>query len=269
MLEQGGKNGVPGLELLTKEQVKKLEPSVNAALGLFSPSTGIVDTHLLMKYFETRAQSSGVTIGYNCKVVGLTRIGQEYVVSVLDSDNEEMELRSEIVVNCAGLGSDAIAAMAGIDTAKASYVIHPCKGEYFSVSNRHRGRLSHLVYPAPTAISLGIHAVLKLDGSLKLGPNAFYVGSAADCDVDPSHQKEFFNAALTYLPFLEFDDLSPDMAGIRPKIQAKDDAFHDFIIRDERDRGLPNCINLIGIESPGLTAAPAIAEHVCDIVEAL
>jgi L-2-hydroxyglutarate oxidase LhgO len=271
LLEQGGKNGVPGLELLTKEQVQKLEPSVNAVLGLLSPSTGIVDTHLLMKYFETRSQSFGVTVGYNCRVFGLTRIGQEYAVAVVDADNEEIELRSEIVVNCAGLKSGAVASMAGIDSTKAAYTIRPCKGEYFSVSNRHRGRLSRLVYPAPTPISLGVHAVLKLDGSLKLGPNAFYVvsASATDYDVDPSHQKEFFEAARTYLPFLEFEDLSPDMAGIRPKTQARGETFRDFEIHEERDRGLPNLINLVGIESPGLTAAPAIAEHVCRIIEAL
>jgi L-2-hydroxyglutarate oxidase LhgO len=269
LLAQGEKNGVPGCTLLTKDMVKTLEPSVDAQLGLLSPSTGIVDTHLLMKHFETRSLLLGVTIGYNCRVTRLARDVLGYVVTLLDADNEEMEIGSEIVINCAGLKSDAVAAMAGIDTEKASYVIHPCKGEYFNVSNRHRGRLSRLVYPAPTPISLGVHAVLKLDGSLKLGPNAFYVGPSADYDVDPSHQKDFFDAARSYLPFLAFDDLSPDMSGIRPKIQTKNGAFRDFEIRQEQDRGFPNLINLVGIESPGLTAAPAIAEHVCDMVNAL
>jgi L-2-hydroxyglutarate oxidase LhgO len=269
LLAQGEKNGVPGCELLTKDLVKTLEPSVEAQLGLLSPSTGIVDTHLLMKYFETRSLVSGVTIGYNCRVTHLARDGGGYVVTLLDADNEEMEIGSEIVINCAGLKSDAVAAMAGIDTENASYTIRPCKGEYFSVSNRHRGRLSRLVYPAPTPISLGIHAVLKLDGSLKLGPNAFYVESSAEYDVDPSHQKEFFEAARTYLPFLAYEDLSPDTSGIRPKTQTKDGAFRDFEIRQEQDRGFPNLINLVGIESPGLTAAPAIAEHVFAMVNAL
>lgn len=271
LLEQGGKNNVPGLELLTKEQITKLEPSVRAGLGLASPSTGIVDTHALMKYFESRSQSLGVTIGYNCRVSGIVRRGCGFAVTVLDADDEEMEIESEIVVNCAGLSSAVVAAMAGIDVSGAGYTIHPCKGEYFSVSNRHRGRLSRLVYPAPTAISLGIHAVLKLDGSLKLGPNAFYVASASatDYDVDPSHRDDFFSAARTYLPFLELTDLRPDMAGIRPKMQTHDGTFRDFVIREERDRGLPNLINLVGIESPGLTAAPAIAEHVAGMVDAL
>jgi L-2-hydroxyglutarate oxidase LhgO len=219
-----------------------------------------------MKYFETAATAQSVTIGYNCRVQGVRREGDGYSVAVLDADGGEMEIRSPIVINSAGLASGAIAAMAGIDTEKHGYVIHPCKGEYFSVSNRHRGRLAHLVYPAPTAISLGIHAVIKLDGSLKLGPNAFYVDKT-DYGVDPSHWQEFFTAAKAYLPFLEIDDLSPDQSGIRPKTQAEGVAFRDFILCHEKEKRLPGFIDLVGIESPGLTAAPAIAEYVAEIVD--
>jgi L-2-hydroxyglutarate oxidase LhgO len=221
-----------------------------------------------MKYFETAAMAQSVTIGYNCRVQGVRREGEGYSVSVLDADGEEMEIRSDIVINSAGLSSGAVAAMAGIDTGKDGYTIHPCKGEYFSVSNRHRGRLAHLVYPAPTAISLGIHAVLKLDGSLKLGPNALYVDKI-DYDVDPSHRQEFFSSAKTFMPFLELDDLSPDQSGIRPKTQVEGEVFRDFIICEEKAKGLPGFIDLVGIESPGLTAAPAIAEYVEKIVEGL
>ena len=268
LFTQGKENGVPGLEMLTGEQVLAREPNIKAELGLWSPTTGIVDTHVLMKYFETAAMAQSVTIGYNCRVQGVQREGDGYSVAVLDADGEEMEIRSRIVINCAGLSSGAVAAMAGIDTAKEGYTIHPCKGEYFSVSNRHRGRLAHLVYPAPTAISLGIHAVLKLDGSLRLGPNALYVDKI-DYDVDPSHRQDFFNTAKAYLPFLEFDDLSPDQSGIRPKTQAEGVAFRDFIVCEEKAKGLPGFIDLVGIESPGLTAAPAIAEYVAEIVERL
>jgi L-2-hydroxyglutarate oxidase LhgO len=268
LFAQGKKNGVPGLEMLTGEQVFAREPNVKAELGLWSPATGIVDTHLLMKFYETGAQAQSVTIGYNCRVQGVRREEEGYSVAVLDADGEDMEIRSQIVINSAGLCSGAIAAMAGIDTVKEGYTIHPCKGEYFSVSNRHRGRLAHLVYPAPTAISLGIHAVLRLDGSLKLGPNAFYVDKL-DYDVDPSHRQDFFCTAKAYLPFLEFDDLSPDQSGIRPKTQAQGVEFRDFVICDEIGKGLPGFIDLVGIESPGLTAAPAIAEYVSGIVDGL
>jgi L-2-hydroxyglutarate oxidase LhgO len=202
-------------------------------------------------------------------VTGLSRTGDCYVVRVLDADGQEMELAADIVINAAGLTADRICAMAGVAVEASGYRIHPCKGEYFSVSNRHRGKMTHLVYPAPTPISLGVHAVLKLDKSLKLGPNAFYVDATDDYDVDPSHQEEFFNAGRTYLPFLERDDLSPDMAGIRPKLQATGDSFRDFVIREEADKGLPRFINLVGIESPGLTASCAIAELVARKVDAL
>lgn len=268
LLDQGRKNGVPGLTLLSRDEVVRMEPAVRCSQGLFSPSTGIVDTHSLMKHFEAEAESHSVIIAYNCPVRAVAREDGGYRVFFRDADGADAVVRSDILINCAGLGSGDVAAWAGIDVDREGYRIHPCKGEYFSVSNRHRGRLSHLVYPAPSSISLGLHAVLKLDGSLKLGPNAFYV-DALDYGVDPAHQREFFDKARLYLPFLAYDDLSPDMSGIRPKTQAPGVAFRDFIIRDESDKNLPGFINLVGIESPGLTAAPAIAEMVAGIVERL
>jgi L-2-hydroxyglutarate oxidase LhgO len=108
---------------------------------------------------------------------------------------------------------------------------------------------------------LGTHAVLGLDGGLKLGPSSFYV-DAIDYSVDPSHQREFLEKGRRFLPFLEFEDLAPDMSGIRPKLYREDEPFRDFIIREESDRGLSGFINLVGIESPGLTACLAIAEMV-------
>jgi L-2-hydroxyglutarate oxidase LhgO len=107
--------------------------------------------------------------------------------------------------------------------------------------------------------------VLGLDGSLRLGPSAFYVDEI-NYDVDSSHRHEFYLAARTLFPFIEEDDLSPDMAGIRPKLQFGNEPFRDFVIRDESDNGLPGFINLIGIESPGLTSALAIAQDVEKLV---
>ena len=151
--------------------------------------------------------------------------------------------------------------MAGIDALGAGYRIAPCKGEYFRVSNRHRGILSHLVYPTPSPDHLGTHVVLGLDGTLRLGPNAFSV-DALEYDVDPGHQAEFYEKAKRFLPFLAYDDLSPDQSGIRPRLYRPGEPFRDFVIREESDRGLPGFVDLIGIESPGLTACLAIAEMV-------
>jgi L-2-hydroxyglutarate oxidase LhgO len=103
---------------------------------------------------------------------------------------------------------------------------------------------------------------------MRLGPNDFFV-DAIDYEVDESHGEEFFRSACAFLPFLRRDDLSPDTAGIRPKLQGPDEGFRDFIIADERDHGVPGLINLIGIESPGLTASPAIALRVEDLIQTM
>jgi L-2-hydroxyglutarate oxidase LhgO len=218
-----------------------------------------------MKRLEQRATGRGATVAYNCEVIGVSRATDGYEVTVRDADGSPLALACANVVNAAGLSADKVAAMAGIDIEKAGYRIHYCKGEYFSVSTRHRGKLGRLVYPAPTAISLGIHGVLGLDGSLRLGPNAFYV-SEINYDVDASHRQEFFASAVQLFPFLEENDLAADMAGIRPKLQYGGESFHDFVIRDESDRGLPGFIDLVGMESPGLTSALAIARQVKEMV---
>jgi L-2-hydroxyglutarate oxidase LhgO len=265
LFDQGNANNVPGLELCDGGRLHSFEPEISGTLALWSPSTGIFDTHTLMKRLEHDAQEAGATIAYNAEVTGIMKSGIGYTVVVRDVDGSTMTLACERVVNAAGLSSK-VAAMAGIDIGRAGYRIRYCKGEYFAVSNRHRNRMKHLVYPAPTAISLGIHGVLGLEGNLRLGPSAVYV-DVVNYDVDPSHAREFFTGAKPLFPFLREDDLSPDMAGIRPKLQGEGDGFRDFVICDEADRGLPGFINLIGIESPGLTSALAIARYVETIID--
>jgi len=261
ILEQGRKNGVPGLRLASKKEVAELEPYVTSVLGLCSESSGIVSSHALMEYFQQSAASHGATIAYNCRVTGIRREADGYAVEIDDADGERVTLRARRIVNSAGLHADRIAEMAGIDREKEGYAIQPCKGEYFRVSGRHGGKLRRLVYPVPSPVHLGAHAVLGLDGSLKIGPSSFYV-SAFDYSVDPSHAAEFLDKARRFLPFLEEGDLSPDMSGIRPKLYRRGEPFRDWVIREESGRGLPGLVNLIGMESPGLTSCLAIAEMV-------
>lgn len=261
LFDRGNRNGVPGLRLIDKQALLGMEPLVLATAGLWSPTTGIMDSHRLMNFYAQSASGAGATIAYGCAVTGLQKIANGFRIETRDSTGEMLQIESEIVINAAGLASDAIAAMAGIDIDKAGYRIHPCKGEYFAVADRHRGKLTHLVYPAPTVISLGVHSVLKLDGGVKLGPNAFYTDTL-NYDVDANHRREFFESARKYLPFIEYEDLQPDMAGIRAKLQTGDESFRDFVIKEESDRGLPGLINLIGLESPALTASAAIAQYV-------
>lgn len=268
LLETGLRNGAPDLRFLSREETARLEPEITSSACLYSPSSGIVDTHALMKFFEQESQQGGATIAYGCEVSEIASTGSRLRVEVRDVDGDGMILESPVVVNAAGLSSGTVAAMAGIDIDAAGYRIRPCKGEYFRLPNRFRGRVSHLIYPTPGTVSLGIHVVLSLDGALRLGPNAFYV-EREDYDVDPAHEDEFLDSARAYLPFLHEGDLTPDMAGIRPKLQGPGEPFRDFVISEEGARGIPGLVNLVGIESPGLTASPAIARYVEELIKSL
>ena len=261
---QGRANGVSGLEMISGDRVKKMEPAVKAIAGIYSPNTGMVDSHALMRYFEQQAKAKGATFAYGCQLIGLERLTGGYKLSIKDTDGELYNFRTEVLINCAGLGAVAVARMLGIN----EYRLYYCKGEYFKVSGGKGNRLNRLVYPLPSDLDLGIHTVLDLQGQLKLGPNAFYVDDL-DYEVDPEHREEFYLSAREYLPFIERDDLSPDMSGIRSKLQGPGEPARDFIIRHEQDKGLVGFINLIGIESPGLTAAPAIARYVAGITKVL
>lgn len=265
LIKRGKNNGVEDLTLLTAKEIKKIEPHVQAICAIQSPSTGIIDTHQLMKYLESLAKAKGVIFAYNCKVIAIEKEVAGYKVDIRDADGESLTLFTRLLINCAGLHSDKIARMAGIDTEVAGYKLHYSKGEYFRVKANKARFISHLIYPIPEDGSLGIHTVIDLQGQLKLGANAFYVGKV-NYDVDPSHNKEFYQSAKKFLPFIEPDDLSVDMAGIRPKLQGPDEPLRDFVIADEEKRGFSGLINLIGIESPGLTASLAIAKYVSNMI---
>jgi L-2-hydroxyglutarate oxidase LhgO len=254
-------NGVEGVSLLSDREVAALEPSVSAIAGLSSPASGIMDSHALMAYLEQEARNRGAVLAYGCRVEGVERCAGGYRLAVRDADGAPLELQAEVLINSAGLDSDRLAASAGIDIDAAGYRIHPCKGEYFSLSSRYWGLFHRLVYPVPSPIHLGAHVVLGLDGRTKVGPNAFYV-SEIEYSVDSGHQEAFHAEARKFLPGLRLEDLAPDMAGIRPKLYGAGQEFRDFVIREEGGRGLPGLVNLVGIESPGLTSCLAIAEEV-------
>ncbi|HSO20780.1 MAG TPA: FAD-dependent oxidoreductase, partial [Desulfosarcina sp.] len=150
------------------------------------------------------------------------------------------------------------------------YRLHFWKGEYFSLDVP-RGFIRRLVYPVPQPnhVGLGVHATIDLTDRVKLGPNATYLPDRSlDYAVHASARQAFYEAARRYLPSITIDRLNPEMAGIRPKLQKPGDPVRDFIIPDETAKGLPGVINLIGIESPGLTARPAIARHVARLAAA-
>ncbi|MFH1411556.1 MAG: NAD(P)/FAD-dependent oxidoreductase [Candidatus Omnitrophota bacterium] len=253
--------GVTGLELIDKPGLSRKYPYIKGDAGLFSPDTGIIDSHSLMKYLFTSASGKGADIAFNIEVVGIKRSGSGYILTVKEPQGDLFSFEAGTVINSAGLYSDKIAVMAGLDTKKLSYTLHYCKGQYFRIRDPKKFRISIPVYPPPTNTDLGIHITPDLAGGLRLGPDAAYVNDI-DYNVDGSALKVFWTSAKRFLPSLEEADLIPDTAGIRPKLQNKNDPFRDFILSEETGNGLPGFINLIGIESPGLTACLAIAEEV-------
>ena len=269
LLKKGERNGAEGLRMISRLQLKSLEPDVQGVAALLSPSTGIVDAHALMRYYLAKVQDENTHIAFNTEVVGIERINDSYRVSVKDGSGR-FSIMSTIVINCAGLNCDRVAGMAGIDTHAAGYSIHYCKGEYFNVGGGKAKKIHHLIYPVPLprVTGVGIHATLDMDGRMLLGPSAEYVDSI-DYSIDDRNKRMFYDGVKAFLPFIEYEDLAPEMAGVRPKLQGPGDDIRDFVIREEGDRGLPGFIDLIGIESPGLTASPAIARYVGGIVEGL
>jgi L-2-hydroxyglutarate oxidase LhgO len=262
----GVTNGVP-LRLVTGEECRALEPEVPAVAGLLSPETGIVSAHGLMDAFLGEARRHGALLQGRAEVVGIERRDRDYRLTLRTPDGLE-ELTSERVVDAAGLESDTVAGLAGIDVDAAAYRLHWWKGSYFSVSGRKSRLLSRLVYPVPTHVSLGVHAVLGLDGRLRFGPDADYLPDRRlDYAVDEVKRAEFAEAIARIVPAIEPGDIEPDIAGIRPKLQAPGEGARDFVIAEESARGLPGFVTLVGIDSPGLTSALAIAEEVQRLLE--
>ena len=261
------RNGVQGLCLCGRGELERMEPELRAPAALYVPSTGIVDTHSLMAYFAALASEYGAEIIYHAEVCGLERLSDGYRVTGVDAAGERFTLRAEIVVNAAGLWADHIAALVGINIDVAGYRQHFCKGDYFGIVPGKVGRISRLVYPLAATgterVGTRIHLTLDLEGRMRLGPDAEWLPDAWREDpmycVDDAKRGVFWSSAHRYLPWLEPSDIFPEGAGVRPRIFGPGEPQRDFIIVHETERDLPGFVNLIGIESPGLTSSPAIA----------
>jgi len=255
-------NGVSDLTLLGRKQCLTLEPEVRAKAAIYSPSTGIIDSHSLMRSFLLSAESSGAVIAYRTEVTAIHADNGSFEV---ETNRGEYRFHTRVIINSAGLYSDSIAALAGIDIDRRGYRLKYCKGNYFSALPS--PKLRRLIYPVPpeNTESLGIHATLDLSDRVKFGPDSQYVDEI-EYSVDEGRRTSFYNSIRKYLPGIKPEHLHPDMCGIRPKLQGPGEAYRDFIIKDESDQGYPGLINLIGIESPGLTSCAAIARYVNALV---
>ncbi len=260
-------NGVTDLIVMNEEEIAELEPDIFALKALYSPTTGIVDTHCLMKRIEINTLNNGGQIVYKSEVTGIKKIGNGYEIKLRDADTKEYSFTTRIIINSAGLTSDKISEMAGMMDGNLRILF--CKGEYFRLMPPKNKLLKRLVYPVPfrNLEGIGIHVTIDMGGGVKLGPDVTYLESNDyDYRVSPAKQEAFYNSARKFLPFLKLEDLTPEMAGIRSKIQKPGEPVRDFYINEESHRGFPGFINLIGIESPGLTSALAIAQYVNSLV---
>lgn len=261
------KNGVE-LSIIEKQGIQKLEPNVKALKALFSPTTGIVDSHSLMKQYETNSINNGAQIAYSSEVSGIRKIDNGYEISVLEADKTEYSFTTRYLINSAGLTSDLVSGMAGIYD--ESLKIQFCKGEYFRINPPKNKLINRLVYPVPhhNMEGIGIHVTIDMGGGVKLGPDVKYLDkNEYDYKLTPAKHEAFFTSARKFLPFLEPEDIAPEMAGIRPKIQKPGEPLKDFYIMEESRRGFPHLVNLIGIESPGLTSSLSIANYVNKLID--
>ena len=261
LLALGTANGVV-MRRLTAAEVHAMEPHIASVGALHSPNTGVMSAHAMMDYFLHAAVAAGAVFQPRSEVTAIERGADGYRITLGRGAGAE-SFTSERVVNAAGLEADTIAALAGIDVDAAGYRLHYVKGSYFSVSGAKRGLVSRLVYPVPGAVSLGVHALVDVAGRTKFGPDAEYLpGRTLDYRVDESKRAAFARSVTKLVPGIGEADLEPDTSGIRPKLQGPGEPPRDFVIREESDRGLPGFVSLVGIDSPGLTSAPAIARYV-------
>jgi L-2-hydroxyglutarate oxidase LhgO len=259
----GEQNGVLDLELISGEECNKLEPRIKSIKALKVPSTGIIDTHKFMQAIENEAEKRGAFLIYDMEVISIDTLDEGYQVNFVNGESFE----ARIIINCAGLHSDKIAEMVGLNIKRNNLQLHWCKGEYFKVSKIKD--IDHLIYPLPDpkGIFLGIHLTINLLGEIRFGPNAYYVDEL-NYSMDESHKQVFLDAISKYID-IDPNTLIQDDCGIRPKLQPAGGDFRDFYIQEESDQGFPDFINCIGIESPGLTASLSIADKISKIVENL
>lgn len=254
-------NGAREATLIDAAEVRRRVPAVRAIAGLWSPRTGIVDAHALIDSYRREAERLGAMVVLDQAVFQIARRTDGWQVAARTAAGAVTELRGTWLVNAAGLEASRIAALAGLDVAGLGLRQQPCKGDYFVLAPKHRDIAAHLVYPLPFHAGLGVHITFDLAGRVLAGPDAEYVDELR-YDVDPAKAGAFGEAVRRYLPEVADADLTPGYAGIRPKLQGPADPFRDFVIEEASPHGAPGLINLIGIDSPGLTASEAIAERV-------
>lgn len=261
-------SGITDLIWTSAAQLQDAEPAIRASNALFSPSTGIIDSHSFMQSLLHLGQNQGVEFAPFTTVETIEWSESAFCITSSLSDNsnnERYQFQAGVLINCAGLYATAIANTIVGPRPFPVPKIHYCKGDYFSYAAR--SPIRHLVYPLPdkNSAGLGIHATLDMSGQLRFGPDAEFIDTIHYA-IDPGKAASFARAISSYFPSITPDKLIPAYAGIRPRLAPAGSLAQDFLIEDGKEHAMPGLIQLFGIESPGLTASLAIGEYVRDMV---
>jgi len=267
LVETGRANGVENLQIIDRAHIRAREPHIEGLEAIEVPSTGIVLSEDLVKAYARVATDQGANLVTNARVERLEAL--EGTIRVTSTAGE---IETRCLVNSAGLFADEVAALLG--SKMAEHKIYPVRGDYCEVARAKSDFVRGLVYPLPhtEGLSLGVHFTRTLWGNILIGPTARYIEDKNDYESNRVTVEEFARRAQLLLPEIEVADLAPAHSGIRAKLTPPpnsraarpDKGMSDFII--QRDPEFPNVVQLIGIESPGLTSAPAIAEQVGELV---
>ncbi len=260
--EQGEANGVPGLEILDNQEMQKLQPGISGIKGLYSPSTGIINPVSYTIALAEHAMQEGAQFFFLHEVTDLTA-DQDRCRIACSTPKGTVYFEAGAVINASGLSSDHIARMTGWDSPR----LYPCRGEYYVLDKRLSDQLNLLIYPVPGAHSggLGVHLTLTTEGNILIGPSNEYLEDRRDNSSTREIMELLKHEAASLLPTLETGDFIRSFSGVRPKLTPPEiGGYGDFVITRQ-----DKFIHLIGIESPGLTSAPAIAVHTAEMVDAL
>jgi L-2-hydroxyglutarate oxidase LhgO len=247
-------NGVDDLLLLSAQQVQEIEPAVVCAEALWSPSTGIIDSHAYMLALQGEIEAFGGVVVCNSEVTEVAVHNDGFFLSLASMEDEEFVCNT--LINAAGHEAQAIARLLGAIDPPTRYL---AKGQYYSYQGR--SPFSHLIYPLPIEGGLGIHATNDLGGAARFGPDVSWVDEV-NYDFDESRKEDFVAAIRQYFPSVNEDLLVPAYVGVRAKLSGPGESAADFAIHNEEEHGFPGLVNLFGIDSPGLTSSLAIGEYV-------
>lgn len=260
--QKGIENGVDDLQLLDERTAQTLEPALQCKGALYSPSTGIVDSHALMLSLHGDIENAGGMVVFHSPVEHIDASGSALLVRTQDGT----QIQANAIVNAAGHGAIPLAHRTtglGAEHIPQAFFV---KGQYFTLSGK--APFKRLIYPVPQVGGWGVHLTLDLGGQAKFGPDVQWTDRADDLQVNPQDAERFYREIRRYWPTLPEGSLQPGYCGMRPNIGGPGQAKPDFIIQGPQTHGIKGLINLFGIESPGLTSCLAIGAHAAQLLDA-